>query len=141
MTLEEIRNTILSSPTLKEMAIKGDDGKIAIAISKGNTSPKLTLSELMSKLSSASMAKLVDNSPALLDFRDMITRQDFQGLFFWVSVFQKAGDITTSEMNNINAELNRCLPNTITVTVEEINKALKNVRKEGKTGNKNWIGG
>ena len=140
MTLEEIRNAILADATLKQMAIDGRDGDIVKSMTKASTNPQLTLTELMSKLSGTSMARLIDNSVALLDFRDMVNRKDFAGLFFWASAFQKSSDITTSEMNAINAELTRCLPNSVTVTLDEVNKALKPLRTEGKIGISNWLG-
>lgn len=142
MTLDEIRTAILADPTLKAMAIKGEDGDIAKAMTKPNTSPELTLSALMGVLGTTAIGKLINTTtPATLDFRDKVLSKDFDGLFFWASAFQKASVISTTEMNNINAELVKCLPNNITVTLNEVNEALKPLRNEGKAGQSNWLGG
>ncbi len=141
MTSEELnalRLEIVGDADLKALAIAGRDGDIARAMSATSTAQPLTISGLLGGLSQASAAKLIV-LPSLTDLRDMVLSGDVAGVGLWVAFYAKAGVVTAEEAATVNQALAAAIPNGRTVTVDEVNKALKPHRPDGKAGEKNWV--
>lgn len=137
MTSEELRAAILADPDLKARAIAGDDGGISRAMTVTSTAEPLTIAGLLGALSAETAAKLAVN-PNTTDLRDKVLAGDVAGVGLWVGLFAKAGIITADEYQAVQAALGGAVPNGRTVTVEEVNKALRPHRPDGKAGEKNW---
>ncbi len=137
MTSEELRAEIIADPDLKARAIAGDDGGISRAMTVASTAEPLTIAGLLGALSQETAAKLAVN-PNTTDLRDKVLAGDVAGVGLWVGLFAKAGIITADEYQAVQAALVAAVPNGRTVTVEEVNKALRPHRPDGKAGAKNW---
>lgn len=57
---------------------------------------KMTVGELMTKFSDASLTKL-NKHPSLSAFRDDVSRQDHAAVLNWLGLVHKCGDITNAE--------------------------------------------
>jgi len=137
MTSEELRLEILDDPGLKARAIAGDDGGISRAMTRESTATSLTIVGLLDALSSETAAKLAVNSNTT-DLRDKLLAGDIVGVGLWVGLFAKAGILTAEEYQTIQLALVAALPNGRVVTVEQVNKALRPHRPDGKAGSKHW---
>ncbi len=143
MTSEELnalRLEIVGDADLKALAIAGRDGDIARAMSTESTAQPLTLSGLLGGLSQASAAKLAVN-PNVTDLRDKVLAGDLGGVSLWVELFAAGGIVTAEEAAAVSAAIAAATPNGRTVTVDDVNKALKPCRTEGKVGADNWKDG
>lgn len=137
MTSEELRAEIIADPDLKARAIAGDDGGISRAMTVASTAEPLTIAGLLGALSQETAAKLAVN-PNTTDLRDKVLAGDVAGVGLWVGLFAKAGIVTADESQAVQQALAAAVPNGRTVSVEEVNKALRPHRIEGKAGEKNW---
>lgn len=137
MTSEELRLEILADPDLKARAIAGDDGGISRAMTVASTAEPLTIAGLLGALSAETAAKLAVN-PNTTDLRDKVLAGDVAGVGLWVGLFAKAGIVTADEYQAVQQALVAATPNGRTVTVEEVNKALRPHRPDGKAGSKHW---
>lgn len=137
MTIEQIEAAILADKYLKALAIAGRDGDIARAMTTASTATPITIGGLLGGLSPESAAKLAVN-PNARDVRDRVLAGDLAGLSLWVSLFTAGGVITENEAATITAAIQAGVPNAVTVTVDEVNKALKPHRPDGKVGQQNW---
>lgn len=137
MTDDELRLAIIADADLKARAILGNDGGISRAMTTPNTAPALSIAGLLGGLSAASIAKIAVN-PNVTDLRDKVLAGDLAGVSLWAELFAGGGIIEPAEYQAVQAAIAAAVPNGVTVTVEQVSRAMLPHRINGKAGAANW---
>jgi len=139
LTIEEIRQRIMADSELKDLAIAGSDGDISRRMTVESQGPQLTIDGMIDMLSDESAAKLAGN-PNLCDLRDKVLAKDMAGIELWVKIFARGGYITPEELAGFQQVMQAVSQGdgSVVVTLDQVNKALRPHRIDGKAGAANW---